>query len=65
MKKPGITKYGSQKGPLCDLTPLFVHVLDKKKHLPLSEVANEVKQLTDWYNSYLFYTSSYIMPLVP
>lgn len=30
MKKPGIIKYGSQKGPLCDLTPLFVHVLDKK-----------------------------------
>lgn len=56
-------KYGSQKGTLCDLTPLFIHVLNKEMHLPLPEVTNEVKQLTDWYNSYLLYTSSYIMPL--
>lgn len=35
-------------------------MVDKQMHLP--EVKNEVKQLTNWYNSNLSYTSSYLMP---
>lgn len=38
-------------------------MVDKEMHLSLPEVRNEVKQLTNCYNSNLFSTSLYLMPL--